>query len=132
MSHDLHLSRGRVSTMPGSQHPIPDGTMCDDHPDRPAVTRIQGETDSMGCEYFCACQDCLDKFRSEKEALQGGSHLGPCSCGAQNVPLFARRDYDEGSAGPLYYKCRSCTDKWDVAVLKENEEYGVYDDFNYD
>ena len=133
MSQDLHCSNGRVSSMPGSFHSFPDGTVCDEHPDRPAVQRIQGETDSFGCEYFCVCQECLDAFRAERKALQGGSHLGPCSCGASCVPLFARRDYDEGSAGPLYYKCRSCADKWDAAVRKEIEESGFYDnDYDFD
>jgi hypothetical protein len=41
---------GPISTLPGHSHQVPDGTVCDDHPDRPAVARIQGETDSFGAE----------------------------------------------------------------------------------
>ena len=41
---------GPISTLPGARHALPAGTMCDEHPDRPAVARVQGETDSFGCE----------------------------------------------------------------------------------
>ena len=41
---------GPISSLPGSGHSVPDGAMCDEHPDRPAVARVQGETDSFGCE----------------------------------------------------------------------------------
>lgn len=34
---------GPISTLPGASHDFPDGTMCDDHPDRPAVARTQIE-----------------------------------------------------------------------------------------
>jgi hypothetical protein len=47
---------GPISTLPGSSHhDVPDGMMCDDHPDRPAVTRLQGETDSFGSEMHDLC-----------------------------------------------------------------------------
>lgn len=39
--------------------------MCDDHPDVPAVARVQGETDSFGCEMHDLCQACLDELRAE-------------------------------------------------------------------
>lgn len=42
--------------------------MCDDHPDRPATHRVQGETDSFGCEYIDWCQECHDKYLAEREA----------------------------------------------------------------
>lgn len=38
---------GPISTLPGHRHKLPSGATCDDHPDRPAVARIQGETDSF-------------------------------------------------------------------------------------
>src|SRR3954463_12051043 len=50
---------GPISTLPGTGHHLPDGTMCDQHPDRPAVARIQGETDSFGCEMNDLCQECI-------------------------------------------------------------------------
>jgi hypothetical protein len=39
---------GPISSLPGSTHAAPTAGMCDDHPDRPAVARVQGETDSFG------------------------------------------------------------------------------------
>ena len=35
---------GPISTLSGAHHPVPNGQMCDDHEDRPAIARIQGET----------------------------------------------------------------------------------------
>ncbi len=38
---------GPISSLPGAYHSLPKGTMCDEHPDRPAVARVQGETDCL-------------------------------------------------------------------------------------
>lgn len=57
------ISSGRVMTRTGSHHKVPAGATCDDHPDRPAVHRVQGETDSFGCEYIDWCQECYDKYQ---------------------------------------------------------------------
>lgn len=54
---------GPVSTLPGAGHALPAGTMCDDHPDRPAVARIQGETDSFGSELWDLCEECRDEMQ---------------------------------------------------------------------
>ena len=56
------ISSSRVSTRSGSHHKVPEGATCDDHPDRPATHRVQGETDSFGCEYIDWCQECHDKY----------------------------------------------------------------------
>ena len=60
---------GPISTLPGSRHDFPDGTMCDDHPDRKAVARVQGETDSFGSELIDMCQECLDEHRAYMRSL---------------------------------------------------------------
>ncbi|TKI01529.1 hypothetical protein FCN80_26365, partial [Martelella alba] len=63
------ISNGPVSTLPGQFSGVPAGVKCDEHHDRDAVKRVQGETDSFGCEYYDMCQECLDKYRQEiKEA----------------------------------------------------------------
>lgn len=54
---------GPISTLPGRRHELPEGTMCDVHPDRAAVVRVQGETDSFGCEMYDCCQECFDEIR---------------------------------------------------------------------
>lgn len=35
-----------------------EGHSCDNHPDRPAVVCIQGETDSFDTEYMYFCEEC--------------------------------------------------------------------------
>ena len=56
------ISTSRVPTRTGSLHKVPKGAMCDDHTDRPATRRVQGETDSFGCEYIDMCDECHDKL----------------------------------------------------------------------
>lgn len=55
---------GPISSLPGSSHTPPNGAMCDEHPDRPAVLRVQGETDSMGSEMYDLCEECATERRS--------------------------------------------------------------------
>lgn len=45
--NDRYCSHGPVSSMPGAASPVLAGETCDEHPDRPAVRRRQGETDSF-------------------------------------------------------------------------------------
>ena len=56
------VSSSRVYTRSGSVHRVPLGMTCDDHPERPATVRVQGETDSFGCEYIDWCKECHDKY----------------------------------------------------------------------
>lgn len=100
-------SRGPVSTMPGSVHSFPPGTMCDQHPDTPAIIRIQGETDSIGCEYADMCKECHELYASQLP----DPNAGRCDwCGYFTDQRLKTRDYDEGSCGPLYDVCTSCRD----------------------
>jgi hypothetical protein len=130
-NEELHASRGRVSSMPGSSHPLPAGTKCDQHEDREAVARIQGETDSFGCEYCMMCQECLDQHRAYRAAeLDKEKRCDWCGCMAKGVR--PRRDIDEGQAGRLYDVCPACIDKENKRLaeeLAENDRYrGDYDD----
>lgn len=105
--NDITCSSGPVSSMPGSQHRVPAGTMCEDHPDRPAVTRIQGETDSFGAEYICMCQECLDAHIEYRNAqLLVNKFCDWCKSVSTNVKPF--RDMDEGMSGPVYQVCLAC------------------------
>lgn len=110
---------GPISSLPGSGHALPDGTMCDYHSDRPAVARIQGETDSFGCEMNDLCADCIKDMRSE------GPHIARCDwCKTPDVKVGPRRDMDEGMYGPVYYVCKPCRDKDEARI---NEELARYD-----
>ena len=106
-----HVS-GPTSSMPNSKHSFPENTKCDDHPDRPAVSRRQGETDSFGAEYHDLCEECEEGWVN---ALQGAGRSGVCDwCGVFSQLLSNKRDLDEGMAGPIYKVCNSCT-------IKEND-----------
>lgn len=96
---------GRVPTLPGSRRPPPAGARCDDHADRLATARVQGETDSMGAEFHDLCDECFARMRSEAAAgLQGVCDW----CGLAADDLRHRRDFDEGSCGPVYRVCGRC------------------------
>jgi hypothetical protein len=71
---------GPVSTLPGSLHDVPTGAMCDDHPDRPALRRVQGETDSFGAEFLDLCNECITALK----AGEAESRRGVCDSGTRN------------------------------------------------
>jgi hypothetical protein len=108
---------GPISTLPGTPHELPDGTTCEEHPERPAVARIQGETDSFGCELNDYCQECLDELRAYNRSPE--ARTGTCDWCNQDAPdLRDKRDYEEGMNGPVYRVCGACSkrqDKYDSA-----------------
>jgi hypothetical protein len=96
---------GPISSLPGAVHLMPEGTPCDFHPDRSAAVRIQGETDSFGCEMHDLCDECAKEHREEMREPD----LGKCDwCIADNVARIPARDYEEGMHGPVYYVCAAC------------------------
>lgn len=128
---------GPISTLPGTSHSFPKGTMCDSHPERPAVARIQGETDSFGSEMNDMCQACLDAHRTAMKAWRERTAMCDwCKCEANDLRDF--RDIDEGMAGPVYQVCSSCRQKAYEAIeeeLKESDaefDFGDYDDYDGD
>ncbi|MGY3482322.1 hypothetical protein ACVW1C_000205 [Bradyrhizobium sp. USDA 4011] len=125
---------GPISTLPGSGHRLPDGTMCDRHSDRPAVARIQGETDSFGSEMNDLCQGCLGAHRSYARSPEARS--GRCDwCKQSATDLRNARDIDEGSAGPVYRICGACHQKQHEAIqeeLRQHEHDFPWDDGDYD
>lgn len=113
---------GPINTLPGRRHKFPEGTMCDEHPDVPAVARIQGETDSFGCEMADMCQACVDEMERLKE--EEGPHMGCCDwCKKGPLRLYPTRDYDEGSYGPVYDVCGPCGSKQLADLQEENDRY---------
>jgi len=98
---------GPISTMPGAHHSA--SGMCDSHPDRPATYRIQGETDSFGCEMHDMCDECHAEHREAMAATAAERATGTCEwCGNHVTTLRSTRDYDEGSYGRLYDVCAPC------------------------
>lgn len=112
---------GPISTLPGSQRSAPDGQMCDDHPDRPAVARVQGETDSFGSEMIDLCQECLDEMR---QADAEADYSGRCDwCKTEQPRLMPTRDYEEGACGPVYYVCTGCRRRYFDRLLEETQDF---------
>ncbi|MNU19689.1 hypothetical protein D3C71_79220 [compost metagenome] len=121
----MAATTGPTNQLPGSLHPVPPGTKCDKHPERMAMARIQGETDSMGAELIDCCDICAHDVR---EAAKLGATDRECDgCQRMFDQLNHYRDPDEGVAGRLYQLCDGC-----VAQAREqssdNSSTGIADE----
>lgn len=119
-------SKGPVATMRGATHLLPEnGVCCDNHQDRPAVARIQGETDSFGCEYHDLCDECAEEMR---QAL-AEEVAGICDwCRLPTTDLREYRDPEEGQAGPVYTVCQKCCKKHQgYLAAKEGSDQDEWD-----
>lgn len=113
-----------MSGLPGRRHPLPDGAMCEQHPDRAAVANVQGETDSFGYETVLMCQECLDADRAYEATEE--AHSGQCDwCKREATDLSWARDYDEGMSGPVYRVCRTCSDRVAAEARREMDEHDL-------
>lgn len=100
-------SKGPVATLPGSSQPSPEGLSCDNHADRVATTRIQGETDSFGCEYFDLCEPCAATLLEGIRKARQQPHR--CDwCGQEKIGCRPHRDFEEGTGGAVYTVCPDC------------------------
>lgn len=107
---------GPISSLPGARHRLPDGATCDDC-GKSAEVRVQGETDSFGCEMADLCRACWD-------AAKDVDMSGFCDWCKQNATaLLPRRDTDEGMSGPVYYVCAPCRERDDNALALELARY---------
>ena len=107
---------GPNSYLPGKHLKVPDGMMCDEHQDRPAVYRIVGESDSFGSELLDMCQECYDKMCGEADQfLQEYCEF----CKQKKDDLRHYRDPEEGSCGPVYMVCFDCRVKHNKAFVGE-------------
>ena len=113
---------GPIGSLPGSLHDHPNGARCDYHPDRPAIARYQGETDSFGSEMHDLCKECLAEFRAADRSPE--ARTGRCDwCKEEATDLRNRRDYDEGMAGPVYRVCGDCVKRDEENLRAELAEY---------
>lgn len=120
---------GPCSTLPGARHDLPEGATCDQHPDVPAVARVQGETDSFGSELNDMCQECLGEHRAYMRSAE--AHAGTCDwCKRGAADLRPRRDYEEGLGGPVYDVCGACVKRENDELEKEAGTY--WDDYGDD
>ncbi len=106
---------GPISTLSGTLH-IAHGD-CDSHPGVPAVKRVQGETDSYGCEMMDMCQVCYDEFVAQHAKYSVEAATGRCDwCMALVVDLRQKRDFEEGGTGRIYKVCGDCNTKYNAEV----------------
>lgn len=106
--------------LPGTLHVVPKDQTCDKHEDRPAVRRVQGETDSFGCEVFDLCAECWEQYREE---MAKADTSGTCEwCKTVVEKLRPQRDWEEGMHGPVYYVCKTCADRQRDEALRYLEE----------
>ena len=124
---------GPISTLPGASHAVPDGMVCDNHPEAPAVARIQGETDSFGCEMEDLCQQCVDERRAYRCSEAGRAEeaewrTGKCEwCKGHSTDLSDTRDYEEGMSGRVYRVCGSCRGRRDAEDAAYLDSVGDWD-----
>ena len=93
-----------------------DHCACNEGPEVPATTVIQGETDSFGYETLTLCTPCNIKVQEEKQ------DLGGCMWCKKEPATVVTRDPDEGSDGPVYHICKPC-DRQMMKSLREENEY---------
>ena len=126
---------GPISTLRGARRTVPEGQKCDRHPRRKAVARIQGETDSFGCEMNDYCQECLDKYHAWAKSPEAVEYRkGTCEwCKSPADDLRDRRDFEEGMTGRVYRVCGPCVKRENERLEEEEREfddgYDDYDDF---
>lgn len=120
---------GPISTLPGSGHDVPDGMECDNHPGVKADARVQGETDSFGCEMIDMCAECFAAYRAYLASPEAAEDdCGTCDwCKNPATDLRDRRDYEEGMNGPVYRVCAPCIKRVNDRDQQEMDTYG-YDD----
>lgn len=110
---------GPISTLPGAHHSVPDGATCDTHPDRTAVVRVQGETDSFGAELNDLCAECLAELRAYEASPEAST--GRCDwCKQHATDLRDKRDWEEGTAGRVYRVCGACANRYDANQADED------------
>jgi hypothetical protein len=116
---------GPIGSLPNSTHTAAGN--CDEHPDRPAYRRIQGETDSFGSEMHDLCKECYD---AHIEAVNNADTSGVCDwCNQHKPALRNRRDFEEGMSGRVYEVCSDCI-KAENARIQEEFDDDDYDDYH--
>ena len=81
-----------------------------------ATKRIQGETDSFGCEYEYLC----DRHFEEEQTQEEEPRIYYCDWCKQEVEKTTpMRDYEEGLNGPVYHVCKHCRQKVSAEIFPD-------------
>lgn len=113
---------GPNNYLPGQSITVPDGQVCDNHPERLATRKVVGESDSFGSEILDLCQECCDTLQTEIRARK--EELQYCDwCKQDKTGVSHMRDIDEGMCGPVYNVCSDCRKKYNDALRAESDKY---------
>ena len=128
-NQDACCSSGPVSTLPGTVTIAVQGAICD-MCEQPATRRVQGETDSIGCEYHHYCDDHYQQYLHETTQ---NPTIGECDwCRRPGLVLKPIRDFDEGLSGPVYEVCCDCRRRQNESLREElsecNDDFPEFDD----
>lgn len=100
---------GPCSSLPGALLKLPKGQTCDEHGDRFAVVRVQGETDSFGYEAIDMCEECFNNFKQHQDSPDNYLNESTCEiCNTSDVKVTPTRDPEEGLYGRVYHACDKC------------------------
>lgn len=103
------FSPGPVFTLPGDVRELQDkeNQPCERCSAKPATHRLQGETDSFGCEYSYFCTDCLAKAKAQIAV----EPMTCEQCQTVSTEVMALRDPEEGLTGPVIHLCPTCNNR---------------------
>lgn len=107
--------------LPGQWHPLDraeQGMPCEDC-DELASTKMCGETDSFGSEwfYYCAQHAEVEKAKQVVAREENRETYRPCDwCKLEKLNVVPHRDFEEGLSGPVYEVCEECR-------IKEAEQF---------
>lgn len=100
-------------SLPGSFHSLASGEseeLCETCNEQASI-KMQGETDSFGCEWIYLCKEHEEVERTAvKEAREVAMvTLDDCDwCKQRKLDVRDFRDFEEGSNGPVYSVCKDC------------------------
>lgn len=106
---------GQITTLPGSEHPVPLGTVCDVHTHNRATHRIQGVTDAMSAHLHDMCDICYDIHMGQQE-----NDAGICSiCGQHSDHLTDYQNFRNGFDSAPEPTCPDCIREDQESVIDE-------------
>lgn len=107
---------GKITTLPGTLHDVPWGTMCDSHPQDRAEYRVQGETDAISAKVHDMCAFCYQRHQMQEPEAE----VEECEwCAAKSKHLQDYRDIREGLLGAIHRICPKCIAEDQASVIDD-------------
>ncbi len=107
-----------VNIVTGQRIATPENAKCYNHEDRHAFVRIVGDVSMGVAEVYDYCKECHEEIKKqEQESKKAGETCDYCKIVKHDCAN--RRDYEEGSNGPVYRVCLDCRRKEDERLSNE-------------